>query len=795
MAPASALLWRSLRTHQIYGANTEVGKTIFTTTLSKTAQILWPRENVAYLKPVSTGPLDEADERYRHVHTFAPKTRFHTLYQYDLAESPHSAAPASGRHIPSDSQLIQGIHSHAANAAAAGPGWLFVETAGGVHSPSPSGTTQAELFKPLRLPAVLIGDSNLGGISQTIASFEALKIRGYDVEAVLLFRERQYRNYIYLAEYFEKHHGVKLGTIDAPPRRLPNVDEDIEVMKEFYNSQSTSGSPEEILSHLDSRHKIRIERLEEMAEKAHKTIWYPFTQQKLLSPANIASIDSAHGNFFQTHNKTGSTPSADQSSQNLLNPSFDGSASWWTQGLGHSNTQLTLAAAYAAGRYGHVMFAQAIHEPALKLAESILEGAHAASPASRFSRVFYTDNGSSGCEVAVKMALRAARNRYGWSPRDNIEIIGLKGSYHGDTIGVMDCADPNVYNEKVEWYRGRGFWFDYPTVIFKDGFWKVEIPEEWSDSSCKNKDFSALGDIFDFSSREGRGDERAYEKIIIQTLEKLKSAGRKFGALVMEPVVLGAGGMRLVDPLFQRTLVKVVRQNPHLFGSSLPESQTTSSDWSGLPVFFDEVFTGLYRLGNFSSGSMLQVDADIVVNAKLLTGGALPMCTTMTSESIFESFLSGDKSDALLHGHSYTAHPMGCQVGVESIKALRELSEGSSWDTFKDNWEQEGSRYKDRNVWSVWPIEFVKSLPGDYVEGAWALGSVLAVYVRDSAGIGYKSTASIALHENLLRSLDGWNIHNRILGNVLYLMVGQNTTMQEIKELCERIKTAVPGPK
>ncbi|PHH53753.1 Bifunctional dethiobiotin synthetase/7,8-diamino-pelargonic acid aminotransferase, mitochondrial [Ceratocystis fimbriata CBS 114723] len=793
MAPASALLWRSLRTHQIYGANTEVGKTIFTTTLSKTAQILWPRENVAYLKPVSTGPLDEADER--HVHTFAPKTRFHTLYQYDLAESPHSAAPASGRHIPSDSQLIQGIHSHAAKEAAAGPGWLFVETAGGVHSPSPSGTTQAELFKPLRLPAVLIGDSKLGGISQTIASFEALKIRGYDVEAVLLFRERQYQNYIYLAEYFEKHHGVKLGTIEAPPRRLPNVDEDIEAMKEFYNSQSTSSSPQEILSHLDSRHKIRIERLEEMAEKAHKTIWYPFTQQQLLSPANITPIDSAHGNFFQTHNKTGPTPSADQGPQNLLNPSFDGSASWWTQGLGHSNTQLTLAAAYAAGRYGHVMFAQAIHEPALKLAESMLEGAHAASPASRFSRVFYTDNGSSGCEVAVKMALRAARNRYGWSPRDNIEIIGLKGSYHGDTIGVMDCADPNVYNEKVEWYRGRGFWFDYPTVIFKDGFWKVEIPEEWSDSSCKNKGFSALGDLFDFSTREGRGDERAYENIITQTLEKLKSAGRKFGALVMEPVVLGAGGMRLVDPLFQRTLVKVVRQNPHLFGSSLPGSQTTSSDWSGLPVFFDEVFTGLYRLGNFSSGSMLQVDADIVVNAKLLTGGALPMCTTMTSESIFESFLSGDKSDALLHGHSYTAHPMGCQVGVESIKALRELSEGSSWDTFKDDWEQEGSHSKDRNIWSVWPIEFVKSLPGDYVEGAWALGSVLAIYVRDSAGLGYKSTASMALHENLLRSLDGWNIHNRILGNVLYLMVGQNTTMQEVKELCERIKTAIPGPK
>ncbi|KAL5614166.1 hypothetical protein BROUX41_000004 [Berkeleyomyces rouxiae] len=791
MAPASALLWRSLRTHQIYGANTEVGKTIFTTTLAKTASKSWPRENVAYLKPVSTGPLDEADQQCKHIQIFSPKTRVETLFQYDLAESPHSAAEASGKFVPSDTELLHSIQSYAAKEARSGPGWLFVETAGGVHSPSPSGTTQAELFKPLRLPAVLIGDSKLGGISQTIASFEALKIRGYDVEAVLLFRETQYQNYIYLAEYFEKHHGVKLGMIETPPKRLPNVEEDIEAMQDFYVTQANSDSSQEILSHLDTRHKLRIQRLEEMAGQAHKKIWYPFTQQKLLSSENIISIDSAHGNFFQTHNKAASA--ANDTPQSLLNPSFDGSASWWTQGLGHSSTQLTLAAAYAAGRYGHVMFAEAIHEPALKLAESMLDGAHAASSSSRFSRVFYTDNGSSGCEVAVKMALRAARNRYGWSPKDNIEILGLKGSYHGDTIGVMDCADPNIYNEKVEWYRGRGFWFDYPTVIFKDGSWKVEAPGEWDSGLYHEKSFGALGEVFDVTKREERGDGKAYEAIILQTLEKLRDSGRKFGALVMEPIVLGAGGMRLVDPLFQRTLVNTVRNNPQLFGTCPSGSPSSPSDWRGLPVFFDEVFTGLYRLGRFSAGSMLKVDADIVVNAKLLTGGALPLCTTMASESIFESFLSGDKSNALLHGHSYTAHPMGCQVAIESIKELCRLDRDGSWDEAKINWARETTSPGGEEAWSVWPTEFVKSLPGDYIEGTWALGSVLAIYVRDSAGSGYKSTASKALHANLLTAINGWNIHNRILGNVLYLMMGQKTTSQEVRELCERIKSSIPN--
>jgi len=376
----------------------------------------------------------------------------------------------------------------------------------------------------LRAPVILVGDSKLGGISQSISAFESLKMRGYDVESILLFQDIKYENYQYLRDYFSKL-GVPVDTVPEPPTRVPDVKEDAEQMKEYYSSQNV----DHILEHLDNRGKQRISRLESLSGKASEKIWYPFTQQKLVSAETISAIDSAHGDYFQVLN-----PNSDS----LLQPAFDGSASWWSQGLGHANSRLTLAAAYAAGRYGHVMFAEAIHEPALALAEIMLEGAKN----ERFSRVFYSDNGSTGCEVAVKMALRAARLRYGWGPNDNVHILGLKGSYHGDTIGAMDCAEPCVYNEKIEWYEGKGYWFDYPTIQCVKGKWEVSTPEGMG----HDQQLGSISEVFDLECRVNTEQYRSYARYIEETLQKLQDQGRKFGALMMEPIILGAGGMIFV---------------------------------------------------------------------------------------------------------------------------------------------------------------------------------------------------------------------------------------------------------
>ncbi|KAF4507677.1 hypothetical protein G6O67_004150 [Ophiocordyceps sinensis] len=708
--------------------------------------------------------------------------------------NPHKAALASDefvKPVPSDHALLAKCREYAVECAARQRGWLFVESAGGVHSPSPSGkSTQADVYRPLRIPTILIGDSGLGGISQTISAFESLLLRGYRVESVLLFENARFENHAYLGKYFQEHHRVPVFSTVEPPKRGDDAGHDAEAMAEYYGRAEAT----RVLKHLNARHDERINALEALPERAHKSLWYPFTQQSLLSPADIMTIDSAHGDYFQTL----APRASDDGLAPLLGCSFDGSASWFTQGLGHSNPRLTLAAAKAAGRYGHVMFAGAVHEPAMELAETLLD----AMDNPRFHRVFYSDNGSTGNEVALKMALRAARLRYRPDETQQLGVLGLSGGYHGDTLGALDCAEPSMFNDKVEWYEAKGFWFDYPTVLCSNGEWSVDVDNDGLRAELGHaKRFSSLDDIFDVETRERLGEHRRYETYITGTLSRLRQQGRRFGALILEPVVLGAGGMALVDPLFQRTLVNVVRQSPHLLATSsacLPPTTTKPHDWTGLPVIFDEVFTGLYRLGRRTPSSFLGVQADVSVHAKLLTGGLVPLCATLASESIFDVFSGPDKADALLHGHSYTAHPVGCQVALESLREMQAMERRGDWDWAKrQGWTGEGSLAggSDRQgVWSVWPREFVESLsrPSGRVRGVWALGSVLAIHLQDSV-TGYSSNAAVGLRDALRRRRDGSgaNVHSRVLGNVLYLMASQTTTQSTIEQLTELVEESL----
>lgn len=789
--PLASPLWRSLRAYQIFGANTEVGKTVFSTLLCKAAAARTTGRGVAFLKPVSTGPDSEADDR--HISKFAPDVSNKTLFQYKIPVSPHIAAKLSNATIPSNDTLLFQCRDYAAQCANIGRKWLFVETAGGVHSPGPSGTTQADMYAPLRLPVVLVGDSRLGGISQTISAFESLRMRGYDVESVVLFKEDRYQNFDYLSKYFAEHHDVPVAGVNEPPERKSSLEEDVRAMAQYYEEQSQGKHTGDVISHLDKRHEQRIASLDAMATQALEKIWYPFTQQSLLTPKDINVIDSAHGDYFQTLAPSSSSSSSQKDS--LLRASFDGSASWWTQGLGHANPRLTLAAAYAAGRYGHVMFASGIHRPALELSSALLKGMD--SP--RLDRVFFSDNGSTGIEVALKMGLRAAKLRYGWAKEEKLGIVGLKGSYHGDTIGAMDCSEPSGYNEKVEWYDGKGHWFDYPTVLCIDGKWRVNVPEELRQALGEDADFSSLSEIFDVQGREQKGHHVRYEAFIRESLERLVKQGRRFGSVIIEPVVLGAGGMALVDPLFQRALVNVVRKSPDLFrkpGAAVEEPSSDPNAWTGLPIIFDEVFTGLYRLGRFTSSSFLNTYADISVHAKLLTGGLVPLCTTLASENIFQSFSSQDKTDALLHGHSYTAHPVGCQVALESLHDLQKMDHDGSWNWAKSQgWKSSEtsltSSQSSANVWSTWPRDLVEDLSRqtDRVSGIWALGSVLAIHIKDASGsTGYFSNAAQDFRDTLIAgdsegANGSWNVHCRVLGNVLYLMAGQKTTEESIAQI------------
>jgi dethiobiotin synthetase/adenosylmethionine--8-amino-7-oxononanoate aminotransferase len=185
----------------------------------------------------------------------------------------------------------------------------------------------------------------------------------------------------------------------------------------------------------------------------------------------------------------------------------------------------------------------------------------------------------------------------------------------------------------------------------------------------------------------------------------------------------------------------------------------------------------------------LHVEPDIVVNAKLLTGGLVPLCTTTASQSIFDAFLSESKADSLLHGHSYTAHAVGCNVASESLTTLQDMEKNNAWELFKSSWISNASK---QQAWSMWSREFVEAVshkgPIDHV---FALGSVLAIAYKDAGGSGYTSSASQALHKKLLQERDGWSIHNRVLGNVIYFMTSQTSTPEQVKQLEERILQSI----
>lgn len=533
---AAAALYRNFRVYQVFGANTDVGKTVFSTLLCRTAARSIPSgDRVWYLKPVSTGALSDADKS--HLDRHAPGTVTQNFYQFDDAVSPHIAA---GTTLVDDTDLVSRLAKQVAENARAGPGLMLVETAGGPHSPAPSGTSQADLLRPLRLPTLFVADYRLGGISTSISSFEALRLRGLDVEGVAVCKDDVYQNHQYLTEYFARH-DIPTLTMPLPPPQTKN--EDPAVMSDFYAAaeEGVAGgvSLAEFNETLQDRHERRLERLQGMPSAAMDKMWWPFQQHQLLRPEKLNVIDSAYGDYFQTLSRDADAGSAGEKGSSLLTPTVDGSASWWTQGLGHANPDLAATAAYAAGRYGHVMFAEGVHEPALCVAERLL----AALQNKRLQRVFFSDNGSTGIEVGMKMALKGAAARYGWADEDTVEIIGLNNSYHGDTMGAMDMSEPGVYNKKVHWYSGRGFWFDTPSVQMRDGVWRVDKPGA---DMGPDRTFASLAAVFD-PARDGEEDAVAYETYIRKTLERLtRDEKRKFGALIMEPVVLGAGGMILV---------------------------------------------------------------------------------------------------------------------------------------------------------------------------------------------------------------------------------------------------------
>ncbi|KAI3958419.1 hypothetical protein MKW98_011107 [Papaver atlanticum] len=294
------------------------------------------------------------------------------------------------------------------------------------------------------------------------------------------------------------------------------------------------------------------------------------------------------------------------------------------------------------------------------------------------------------------------------------KVLALNGSYHGDTLGAMEAQAPSSYTGFLQqpWYRGRGVFLDPPTIFIRSSSWNLSLPKGLQSDKLKpeNMSFSSRNELF-CQERDVSDIGRSYSAYISGQLSQLSASGGSvhIGALILEPVIHAAGGMHMIDPLFQRILVN--------------ECQSRR-----IPVIFDEVFTGFWRLGIESAAKLLG-------DSKLM---------------------------ALLHGHSYSAHAMGCTAAVKAIQ----------W--FKDpltnlNITSEGRQMRD--LWDAELVRQISSHPG--VKRVIMLGTLVALELEaQGSDVGYASTYAISL----VRSLREDGIYMRPLGNVIYLMCGPCTS-------------------
>ncbi|KAK4533720.1 hypothetical protein CCYA_CCYA18G4602 [Cyanidiococcus yangmingshanensis] len=757
---------------QVWGANTNVGKTLVCAALARahTRKKRPQKGTLLYLKPLQTGFPDDHDARSVFVqtqgHTSLTNDNFstleyesrdktlvcRTLFAWSLARSPQEAARAASPKVhdglsalsagapPLD--LEQTILHYLWNVLKK-PRFrlVLIETAGGVLSPaSPSGTLQADLYRPLRLPGILVGDARLGGISSTLAAYEALRQRGYQVPAIVYGAgpglEEAERNAAAIRAHVDQD---ETPVIEAA---IPVVAATTRFSEEALEVDANATGlglerADRVWEALAQWQEQREERWTQMLQESDHMLWWPFTQHQTRLAANRRGelappvlIDSAHGDDYTVVQSRTQHPEAESSADSgaVLEQErwFDGCGSWWTQSPGHGHPAVNRAIGNALGRYGHVMFPECVHEPAWVLSKRLLESVGQGWA----SRVFFSDNGSSAMEIALKMAFRLAQKRgiLDQSRASSACILGINGSYHGDTLGAMDCSPESTFNSgQTPWYRGRGLFLEPPRCAIRHGRWDPYAPNEQSAETLQ---------LY-------RERYRLHAADVQRALQRNPST--PIGALVLEPVLQGAGGMCLIDPAYQQALVDACRQR-------------------GIPIVFDEVFTGFWRLGALSGAQILQREPDIAAYGKLLTGGALPMAATLSSEEVFRAFLGQGRSDALLHGHSYTAYPAGCAAANAALALYESLSATNT------------------RVFDHILIDSVRELstkPG--IGGVTAIGSVLAVHLAPLSTTEMAAPSALAsrLSQVIQFVRHRHQIYLRPLGTTVYALTAPARTPPE----------------
>jgi adenosylmethionine-8-amino-7-oxononanoate aminotransferase len=332
-----------------------------------------------------------------------------------------------------------------------------------------------------------------------------------------------------------------------------------------------------------------------LIERDRKVLWHPYTQMRTAPPP--LPVVRGEGVYLYT-----------EDGRKIL----DGISSWWVNIHGHSHPKLNEALARQSREIEHVLFAGCTHRPAVELAEALI----AIAPAG-LTRVFYSDNGSTAVEVALKMALQYWRNR---GQQQRRKFVALRHAYHGDTVGAMSASEESVF-----------------TAAFTPLLFEVERAASPYCYRCPlglRRQSCAIDCLQDLEAR-------------------LSALGESAAGVLIEPMLQGAGGM-IVWP---REFLNGVRR---------------LCDHFGVLMIADEVLTGFGRTGRLFACEHASVSPDLLCLSKALTAGYLPLGATLATEAVYGAFLSEDRAKTFFHGHSYTANPLACAVGIASLDLFRE---------------------------------------------------------------------------------------------------------------------------
>ena len=684
----------------ITGTDTGVGKTVVCAGLA--AAFKKRGIDVGIMKPVATGAKRHKDRFISCDVEFLMKASRvndpHSLinpYCIDLPLAPHIAFKLRKKSISINKikECINDlIHRHEL---------LLIEGIGGLLVPICNNYLVADFIRDLEIPLVIVSRNSLGTINHTLLTVKQAEEFGIDILGVIFNRTTK--------DVRDISEETNLSII----KRIAKVD----VLGELPYLKSVHVKKGEITNLAKAVEKnINLDLLLKKAKNKNaryhynrlsnldkKYVWHPFTQMKDWQIEKPLIIQEARGPYLK-----------DVRGRWFL----DGVSSLWVNIHGHQRQEIDRAIKKQLSRVAHSTLLGLSNIPSIKLAEELIKIAPVG-----ITKVFYSDNGSTSVEIALKMAFQYWQQKSA-SRRQKTRFVYLDNSYHGDTIGSVSIGGIDLFH-KI-----------FHPLLFSS--FKVDSPYCYR---CPK--------------------DKTYPKCHLACLEKseqvLKNEHKRIAALIIEPIVQGAGGM-IVWP---KGILARMRQLCNQYN---------------ILLIADEVAVGFGRTGKMFACEHEKVSPDILCLSKGLSAGYLPLAATLVKQDIYNTFLADyEDKKTFFHGHSYTGNPLACSAALASLDIFRREKTLDKLQTKIKFLKDELKRFKD--------LLHV----GDIRQKGFIVGIELVKDKRTKEPFPWKDKIGIKVIQETRRR----GLILRPLGNCIVLMPPLIISKKELKEMLDIAHEAI----